>query len=127
MLILIMIMRIFSTMLILVRKIVLTSPLSPPPPPIDNIFGKNSYGLVKILGNVGQNVTTPPPPPNVDGFDVPARRKSRLSSSSQCFLSNHNARQFILIRFLDLLFPFAAENSEDCSNYNSTYMSPPPS
>jgi hypothetical protein len=31
--------------------------------PPDNIFGKNLYDLVKILGNVGQNMTTPPPPP----------------------------------------------------------------
>ena len=30
-------------------------------PPVDNIFGKNLYDLVKILGNVGQNMTTPPP------------------------------------------------------------------
>jgi hypothetical protein len=45
--------------LMLVRKIFLTSP------PVDNIFGKNLYHLVKILGNVGQNMTTPP---NVDGF-----------------------------------------------------------
>jgi hypothetical protein len=36
-------------------------------PPVDNIFRKIFYDLVKILGNVGQNMTTPPPP-NVDGF-----------------------------------------------------------
>jgi hypothetical protein len=29
----------------------------------DNIFRKNFYDLVKILGNVGQNMTTRPPPP----------------------------------------------------------------
>jgi hypothetical protein len=39
-----------------------------PPPPVDNISGKNLRDLVKILGNVGQTMTTPPPPPNVDGF-----------------------------------------------------------
>jgi hypothetical protein len=38
----------------------------PPPPPVDNIFGKIFYDSVKIVGNVGQNTTTPPP--NVDGF-----------------------------------------------------------
>ena len=40
------------------------------PPPVDNISGKNFYNLVKILLNVGQNMTTPPPPPppNVDAF-----------------------------------------------------------
>ena len=42
------------------------------PLPVDNIFGKNLHDLVKILGNVGQTMTTPPPPPppppNVDGF-----------------------------------------------------------
>ena len=35
------------------------------------IFMKNFYDLVKILGNAGQNMTTPPPPPpppNVNGF-----------------------------------------------------------
>jgi hypothetical protein len=41
-------------------------------PPVDNISGKIFYDLVKILGKVGQNMTTPPPPPppppNVDGF-----------------------------------------------------------
>jgi hypothetical protein len=30
-------------------------------PPVDNIFGKNLYDLVKILGNVDQNMTTPHP------------------------------------------------------------------
>ena len=39
----------------------LTTP--PPPPPVDNIFMKNFYDLVKILVNVGQNMTTSPPPP----------------------------------------------------------------
>jgi hypothetical protein len=29
----------------------------------DNMFRENVYDLVKILGNVGQNITTPPPPP----------------------------------------------------------------
>ena len=33
------------------------------PPPVDNISRKNFYDLVKILGKVGQNMTTPPPPP----------------------------------------------------------------
>jgi hypothetical protein len=33
-----------------------------------NIFGKHFYYLVKILGKVGENMTTPPPPPNVDVF-----------------------------------------------------------
>jgi hypothetical protein len=28
-------------------------------PPVDNIFGKHFYYLVKILGKVGQNMTTP--------------------------------------------------------------------
>jgi hypothetical protein len=28
-----------------------------------NIFGKHFYYLVKILGKVGQTMTTPPPPP----------------------------------------------------------------
>jgi hypothetical protein len=32
-------------------------------PPVDNISGKIFYDLVKILGKVGQNMTTPPPPP----------------------------------------------------------------
>ena len=32
-------------------------------PPVDNISVKNFYDLVKILGKVGQNMTTPPPPP----------------------------------------------------------------
>jgi hypothetical protein len=55
------------TMLMLVRKIFLTSHPPPPPPPpppprrvVDNIFGKNFYDLVKILRKVGQNMTTPP-------------------------------------------------------------------
>jgi hypothetical protein len=30
--------------------------------PVGNIFGKHLYYLVKILGKVGQNMTTPPPP-----------------------------------------------------------------
>ena len=38
-----------------------------PPPPVENIFKKKFYDFVKILGNVGQYMT-PPPPPNVDGF-----------------------------------------------------------
>jgi hypothetical protein len=29
-------------------------------PPVNNIFGKNLYDLVKIRGNVGQNMTTLP-------------------------------------------------------------------
>ena len=33
-------------------------------PPVDNISGKKFYDLVKILLNVGQNMTKPPP--NVD-------------------------------------------------------------
>jgi hypothetical protein len=45
----------------LVRKIFLTAP------PVDKIFRKIFYNLVKILGNVGQNMTTPPPP-KVNGF-----------------------------------------------------------
>ena len=45
--------KMFFTMLMLVRKIFLTS----------LIFGKNLHDLVKILGNVGQTMTTPPPPP----------------------------------------------------------------
>ena len=43
-------------MLMLVRKIFLTSPP-------DNIVGKNLHNLVKILGNIGQSMTTPLPPP----------------------------------------------------------------
>jgi hypothetical protein len=39
-------------------------PPPPPPNPVDNIFGENLYDLVKILGNVGQNMTTQ----NVDCF-----------------------------------------------------------
>jgi hypothetical protein len=35
------------------------------PPPATTIFRKNFYDLGKILGNVSQNMTTPP---NVDGF-----------------------------------------------------------
>jgi hypothetical protein len=54
----------FLTMLMLVRKFFLTSTLPPPPPPP---LRKNVFDLVKILGNVGQNMTTPPPP-NVDVF-----------------------------------------------------------
>ena len=38
----------------------------PPPPPFDNVFRKYLYDLVKMIGNVGQIMTTPPPPPNVD-------------------------------------------------------------
>jgi hypothetical protein len=57
--------KFFCTILVLVRKFFSTSP--PHSSPVDNIFGKNLYDLDKILGNVGQNMTTPPPP-NVDGF-----------------------------------------------------------
>jgi hypothetical protein len=45
-------------MLMLVRKNFFD--LTPAPA---NIFRKNFYDLVKIIGNVGQNMTTPPPPP----------------------------------------------------------------
>jgi hypothetical protein len=31
-------------------------------PPVENIFEKHFYDLVKTLGKVGQNMTTPPPP-----------------------------------------------------------------
>jgi hypothetical protein len=53
-------------MVVLVRKMFLDGAYVSPenffdPPPVDNIFGKNLYYLVKILGNVGQNMTTPPP------------------------------------------------------------------
>ena len=48
-------------MLMLVGKIF--SDLQPaPPPPIDYISGENLHDLVKILGNAGQTMTTPPPP-----------------------------------------------------------------
>ena len=50
----------FLTMLMLVRKIFLISSRR-------QHFGKNLYDLENIPGNVGQNMTTPPPP-NVDGF-----------------------------------------------------------
>ena len=48
--------------------------LTSPPP-----SGKFFFDLVKILGNVGQNMTTPPPPPNVDCFatSLPAWRDLR--------------------------------------------------
>ena len=35
-------------------------------PPVENIFEKHFYDLVKTLGKVGQNMT--PPPPHVDAF-----------------------------------------------------------
>jgi hypothetical protein len=50
--------KVFLTMLMLVRKNFFD--LTPAPA---NIFRKNFYDLVKIIGNVGQNMTTPPPPP----------------------------------------------------------------
>jgi hypothetical protein len=60
-------------------------------PSVDNIFGKNLYDLVKILGNVGQNMTTPPhpsPPPNVDGFatslKIPGNKDSGFPASQNC-------------------------------------------
>ena len=54
--------KIFEALLMLV--------FGPPPPPIDNIFGKHFYYLVKILGKVGQYMTTPPPPPHPPNVDV---------------------------------------------------------
>ena len=47
------------------------------PPPVDNIFRKIFYDLAKILGKVGKNMMTPPPPPNVDGFATSLLRGER--------------------------------------------------
>jgi hypothetical protein len=53
----------FHALVILVENIFLTNQ---PLLPVLNILGKHFYDLVKILGKVGQNMTTPPP--NVDAF-----------------------------------------------------------
>ena len=76
-------------MLMLVRKIFfdyayvsLENVLTSPP---------NFYDLVKILGNVGQNMTTPPPPPppNVDGF------ATSLITITKTFLSKQRIKRVL--------------------------------
>jgi hypothetical protein len=55
--------KFFKYAYVSMEKFLAPSPPPPPPPPtVDNISGENFYDWVKILLNVGQNMTTPPRP-----------------------------------------------------------------
>jgi hypothetical protein len=57
-----------------------------PPPPRQHFREKFVLYLVKILGNVGQNMTTPPPPPMLMTSRRPCRSVTKHSTRK-----DHNA------------------------------------